>query len=579
MGLKAAESLNLGMKTPPILYCITTMDEKFKLWYNMGGDFMNITLVAIDAKYIHTNNAVRLLEVNSSFEMNILEYTIKDPVEKIVKGIVDTNPYVIGFSVYIWNVEMVKQVLPLLEQNRYKIVLGGPEVSYDPKYFLNIPNVNFIVRGEGEVVFDQFLTRIQNNASLDDLHNIAYYKKNQLIIKPIVEIAHLESLKSPHFRMEDIPHIPNRISYVEASRGCPYKCSYCLSSLEKKVRFFPLDQVLNTLTYLVKNKAKTIKFLDRTFNANKKTMEILHHIITIDRGYTVFQFEITGDILQDEVIDFIHTQARPGLFRFEIGIQSTNDYTNMLVDRKQDTKKLFEHVLKIQKENIIDLHLDLIAGLPKEDKASFIKTFNDAYKLGAKELQLGFLKMLRGTKLRKQAALYDYIFDEYAPYEMIKNDCLSEEDVAEIKLVEHMLELYHNKGYFKENLKNIIINKPSPYHFFLEIGKHYQNNNYRMISYQIKDVYLRLFDLLNEQERYLVLQDYLTRSKIKPERFYQDTTSKGQRLQILEHISKESNIPLHILFKHSVLITYKSEYFCTLYQNQTCQVFKGKAPF
>lgn len=539
---------------------------------------MHVLLVSIDAKYIHTNNAVRLLQANSVFPVELLEFTIKDEMDVIKESIESIGPDVLGFSVYIWNVDIVMSLLKQLSLPNTSILLGGPEVSYDPKHFLRNSTADYIVRGEGEHVFDSLLHHIKEGTKPTDIANVAWLEDNDIVIKPIVEISNLSTIKQPYYLSEDIKHIPHKISYIEASRGCPYKCSYCLSSLEKKVRFFPVETVMDAITYLMKHGSKTIKFLDRTFNANKNTRRIIDHIIEQDNGVTVFQFEITGDVLPIALIDYIHEHARPGLFRFEIGIQSTNEETNILVDRHQNTPALFERIKRIQEHGIIDLHLDLIAGLPKEDKTTFIQTFNDVYRLGAGELQLGFLKLLRGTKIRIEAFKYGYVFNEHAPYELQKNDVLSASDIEEIRLVEHMLEIYHNKRYFGENLKEIIVKQESTYHFFLTIGTHYMTHGYPMHGYQIKDVYRHLIDLLNEEETYLVLQDYLMRSKIKPERFFKMEISKSIRNRILEDVSNNNHIPIHLLYKHSVLLRYKQDYFCAYYQDQTCHSYKGKVP-
>jgi radical SAM superfamily enzyme YgiQ (UPF0313 family) len=539
---------------------------------------MQILLLAIDAKYIHTNNAVRLIQANSSFPIDKMEFTIKDDLNQIKESIESIQPDVLGLSVYIWNVDIVISLLEMISLPNTTIVLGGPEVSYEPEYFLKNTNASYIIRGEGELVFDQLLTHIKDGTRPVDCNNIAWLDNGNVVLKPIEEIADLSTIKEPYYQEDDIKHIPHKISYIESSRGCPYNCSYCLSSLEKKVRFFPIQTVLDAITYLMNHGSKTIKFLDRTFNANTHSLTIIDHIIKQDNQQTVFQFEITGDILPMSLIDYIHSNARPGLFRFEIGIQSTNEETNILVDRHQNTPALFERIKRIQEHGIIDLHLDLIAGLPKEDKTSFIKTFNEVYQLGASELQLGFLKLLRGTKIRTQALKYGYIFDQTAPYELLSNDVLSEEDISEIKLVEHMLEIYHNKGYFGTNLHNIIVKHKSPYHFFLTIGTHYNNNNYPLHGYQIKDVYRHLIELLNDQETYLILQDYLLRSKIKPERFFDMTMSKSVRKTILEKVSDISSIPIHLLYKHSVLLQYQDEFFCAYYNQQHCYSYKGKVP-
>lgn len=537
---------------------------------------MKVLLISINAKYIHTNNAVRLLKANSSFDLDILEYTIKDDINDIARDINDYNADIIACSVYIWNVNTFLELIPKLSLDDKKLILGGPEVSYDANYFLTTTRADFIVRGEGEVVFERLLRAIENNSSYESFTSLAFRKGKEIIVNPIEEIKDLSTLHLPYYFENDIPHIKNRVNYIESSRGCPYHCSYCLSSLEKTVRFFDTEKVKNAILYLMKHGAKTVKFLDRTFNANKSTLELLEFIIANDNLNTVFQFEITGDTLDVEIIKLLNEKARKGLFRFEIGIQSTNSRTNELVDRHQDNQKLFNNVRLIEEGKVIDCHLDLIAGLPEENKKSFINTFDEVFRLSSKELQLGFLKMLRGTKIRRQSDKYDYKYKETAPYEITENNVLSEKDIEEIHLVEHMLEIYHNKGYFRSNMLHLLLEKESPYQFFKKIGEDYIKNDYNMHGYQIEDVYKRLFPHLNKEETYLILQDYLQRSKIKPKIFFENIISKQTKRSVFEQLALEQDLNLNTLYKHSAIIHYENNYTVALYQDNTATLYKIK---
>jgi len=530
---------------------------------------MKILLVSINAKYIHTNNAVRLLKANSDFDIDIYEYTIKDNITKIITDIKEYNPDVLGLSIYIWNISIFKKILKDLSLEDSCIIIGGPEVSYESSDFLKSYPVDFIIKGEGELVFNELLHAINLSEDYSMISNLIYLKDNLITHTPLLEIANLDQLNLPYFFKDDITHIPNKISYIETSRGCPYNCSYCLSSLEKKVRFFNMDKVKDTIIYLMNHGSKTIKFLDRTFNANKKTLELFDFIIhNNNNNKTVFQFEITGDVLDPKIIEYINKKAPKNLFRFEIGIQSTNDATNLLVDRFQNTKRLFNNITLIQDKGIIDLHLDLIAGLPKEDKVSFVNTFNDVYNLGAKELQLGFLKMLKGTKIRREATLYKYEYSKTAPYEILTNDSLSSSDIKEIHLVEHMLDIYHNKAYFGINLHTYILNTNNPYNFFKQIGEFYLTNKYSFKGYQIEDVYARIFNFIKDEEIiYTLKKDYLNRSKIKPKKFWQENVSKKEKNSILLKIASENNVSTNSLYKHSVLIKYQNNYYLVLYKD------------
>lgn len=528
---------------------------------------MKVLLISINAKYIHTNNAVRLLKVNSSFNPEIFEYTIKDDIKQIVKDIETYKPDVICCSVYIWNVTIFVELISKLTLETSQLILGGPEVSYDPEYFLNTTKADFIIKGEGELVFEALLKALDTKKDYSKIPSLSYRKDNKIYHNPIEEIKDLSVIKLPYYLDADIIHIPNKISYIESSRGCPYKCSYCLSSLEKTVRFFDTEAVKKAILYLMEKGSKTIKFLDRTFNANKSTLDLLDFIIENTNNKTVFQFEITGDVLDPKIILHLNKKAPKGLFRFEIGIQSTNEQTNLLVDRFQNTEKLFYNIKLIQDAGIIDLHLDLIAGLPLEDLTSFKNTFDTVFGLKTKELQLGFLKMLRGTKIRNQSDKYGYIYDEFAPYEIISNNSLTPSEIEEIHLVEHMLELYHNKGYFKEHMLQIILSKDSSYEFFKEIGTQYIQLHLKMMGYQIQDIYSNIFPLLNDDEIYLLKQDYLRRSKIKPKIFFENIISKQERNTVLTKISTKHNLLINDLYKHSVLIKKDYNYFCVYYRN------------
>jgi len=544
--------------------------------YNDIGDNMRTLLISINAKYIHTNNAVRLLKANCSFDVDIFEYTIKDSITDIIKDIESYNPDVIGFSAYIWNITLITDIIDELSLDGSKIVLGGPEVSYESMHFMQNHPIDYVVKGEGEIAFNMLLDTLKHNRDISVVPNLTYRIDGKLYSNPITEIIDLDKLILPYYFEEDVKHIPNKIAYIESSRGCPYKCSYCLSSLEKTVRFFDIQKVKDVILYLMTNKAKTIKFLDRTFNANKNTLDLLQFIIENNNNHTVFQFEITGDILDPIIIEFLNNNAPKGLFRFEIGIQSVNYETNSLVDRHQDTKKLFHNILLIQAGGVIDLHLDLIAGLPKEDLESFKNTFNTVFQLGAKELQLGFLKMLRGTKIRIESKKYGYTYQEQAPYEIIQNDFLSIEDIEQIHIVEHMLEIHHNKGYFRKGMLDILLKQKSIFDYLLKIGNFYIENKFGFHRYQIEDVYTRVFPLLSPKELYLVKQDYLMRSKIKPKTIFDVVKDKRTRARIFDTIVANHNVNQAKLYKNSVIIEHTDEYFIVLYKPLGKDTFKIK---
>lgn len=537
---------------------------------------MNPLIIGINAKYIHTNNAIRLLKANSLHAIDIQEFTIKDSINTIVNYIINRNPLFVGFSTYIWNVEMIKRLTQQLRTlSDVPIILGGPEVSYDGDYFLTNTHADMIVKGEGEHIIDDVIEHFKTQKTLQNTPSI----QTKTINNPILENKHLDTLNTPHRFESDTPMVKNRIMYIESSRGCPYQCSYCLSSLEKTVRFFDIEHVKSDIQYLLDQGAKTFKFLDRTFNANTQAIEIIDFIIKHHTKGSVFQFEMTGDTLDETLVDYIHANSPKGLFRFEIGIQSTHPITNELVGRVQNNNKLFHMINKLIDAKIVDLHLDLIAGLPKENLTRFKQTFNEVFDLGAKELQLGFLKMLRGTRIRKNAPLYDYHFSEKAPYEIISNHCLSEEDISTIKKVETMLEIFHNKHYFDDTLFTILQSFTSNYFdFFNDLYDAYFKANLPRIGYQIEPLYRfinnYLHDLTIEPASLEPLKHtYLARAKTKPKPFFEKITDKKQRKSIIETVSNTHNISEAKLYKNALITHYKTGYLVALYDKHQSYLY------
>jgi len=498
---------------------------------------MNVVLATLNAKYIHTSLALRYLKsfAQDEFEVDIAEYTIKDPAMSIAADLFSKKPDVIGFSCYIWNIEetivvadMLRKVLP-----DAKIMLGGPEVSYDTEYWMNrLSSVDFIVMGEGEETFRDLLRQISGEQKYHFVFGMAYRKAGQVVITPPRPKLDLNVIPSPHRFEQDLVPMRNRVVYFETSRGCPFSCQFCLSSIEVGVRYFEMERVKADLTYLIDNGAKLIKFVDRTFNIKRDyAMEIFQFLIDNHRG-CVFQFEITADIMRPEVLDFLAENAPPGVFRFEIGVQSTNDPTNLAVQRRQNFTKLTRTVVKVKESGKIDQHLDLIAGLPHEDYDTFRKTFNDVFALRPEELQLGFLKMLRGTGLRIDAAKFGYIYSERAPYEMLGNDLMPFADIVRIKRVEDVLEKFWNAHRMDRTMEYLIEKAyPSPFDFFQAFGDFWEDKGWSRIGHQLEDLFLRLWTFLEEDARPeldrdvafgLLKIDYYLQHKYKPRKLWWD---------------------------------------------------------
>lgn len=535
--------------------------------------YLKIILVAIDSKFIHTNLAVRYLKANTVFPVKILEFTIKDTFDKLLKIIEQENPDIVGFSVYIWNIEIVRRLTSALKHHpERRIIWGGPEVSYANDIFFYETPVDFIIRGEAELTFEKLIKAIIENDNLANVPNLSYLIDGKIVHTEAIPVLKLDQLRNP-YRFPEFDHdIPNKIQYVEASRGCPFHCSYCLAALDNKVREFPLERVKEDLTYLMRKGAKTFKFLDRTFNLKTdRVWEIIDFIIHNHKVNTSFQFEVSGDLLTDELIDRIHGSAPANLFRFEIGIQSTNKASNLAVRRNQDLDKLFHNIHRLQKKGIVDLHLDLIAGLPKENLQSFEKTFNTSFTCYAKELQLGFLKLLRGTPLRQQAESMGYIYNFRPPYEIIANNWLSKNDVEQIRLVEKTLNVYWNKGFMNRTIKFITTNIASPFHFFNELGKFYYKQGHSFLRYQLFDVFTRLNAFLEQQypeihSRAFVLlkRDYLEYHAIKPKLWWDHRSIRKNEL-LRAFYALDPEWPLDLLYKRAVVTPYVDQYMIVIY--------------
>lgn len=450
---------------------------------------MKIFLTAINAKYIHSNLAVYSLRAYAKDyqdQIVIGEYTINNRVDYILEQIYKAKPDVLCFSCYIWNMDYVEELITEYHKlcPEVPIWVGGPEVSYEVETFLaEHPQVTGVMIGEGERTFKQLCKYYVNRAgSLEEIRGIAFRDQDsgKTIFTPVQEPMNMSDIP---FCYDHIENFENRIIYYESSRGCPFNCSYCLSSIDKKLRFRDIELVKKELAFFIEKKVPQVKFVDRTFNCrHDHAMEIWRFVKEHDNGITNFHFEISADLLNEEELALIH-DMRPGLIQLEIGVQSTNETTIQEIHRTMKLELLKDIVRKIQGGENIHEHLDLIAGLPYEDYATFAKSFDEIYALKPNQLQLGFLKVLKGSYMYEHAAEYEIVYHEKTPYEVMKTKWLSFDDVLKIKQVEEMLEVYYNSGQFEITMKVMEPLFESAFAMFQEFGAFYEEKGYFGMSH------------------------------------------------------------------------------------------------
>lgn len=477
-------------------------------------------LAAVNARYIHSNPGVYSLRAFAKerlpeAEIQIAEYTINHQMDRILQDIYRKKPDFVGFSCYIWNISQVyelvrdlKQVLPETE-----IWLGGPEVSYDSGRILSQePEIRGIMRGEGELTFSQvaeaYLAAEDRLAAedpedrllarLEGILGITYRDGSGEIRENGPQ--RLLSMDEIPFYYKDMAGFENRIVYYESSRGCPFSCSYCLSSIDKSVRFRSLSLVKKELDFFLERKVPQVKFVDRTFNCRREhTLGIWKHILDHDNGVTNFHFEVSADLFDQEELEMIG-RMRPGLIQLEIGVQSTNPDTIREIRRKMDLTKLEAAVDRVHGYRNTHQHLDLIAGLPWEGLDSFLQSFDDVYRMEPDQLQLGFLKVLKGSYMASQAGAYGLRYRMTPPYEVLSTRWLSYEDVIRLKAMEEMVEVYYNSGQFPNTLKLLEQEYPSPSELFLDLAAYYEDHGFAGLSHSRMARYEILYGFIKERE-------------------------------------------------------------------------------
>ena len=464
---------------------------------------MKILLVACNAKYIHSNLAVYDLQAYASDYADhivLKEYTINQQKDDIMRDIYLEHPDVVCVSCYIWNLSFVKELMADL----IKILpgadfwAGGPEVSYDAEKFLT-ENSEFkgVMVGEGEETFKELAGYYveKNPQDLKDMTGICYRDGDQIIHNGWRQIMDLSSIP---FIYKDLSEFKNRIIYYESSRGCPFSCSYCLSSIDKKLRFRDTETVKKELQFFIDNKVPQVKFVDRTFNCkHDHAMAIWKYINEHDNGVTNFHFEISADLLREEELQEMSTM-RPGLIQLEIGVQSTNSDTIKAIHRTMDFEKLKGIVDRIHSFGNIHQHLDLIAGLPYEDYDSFRHSFNDVYALKPQQLQLGFLKVLKGSHMMEMCREYGIVYKTQEPYEVLSTKWLDYDHVLKLKTVENMVEVYYNSGQFQNTLEYLEKFFPDPFSIYERLGSFYMEKGYGDVSHTRMRRYEILLEFLED---------------------------------------------------------------------------------
>ena len=516
---------------------------------------MKTVLVAINAKYIHSNLAVYSLRSYArpfGYEPELLEFTINQQKDQILKGIYEAKPDLLCFSCYIWNLSYAEEIIEDIKKILPKVTIwaGGPEVSYDaPKFLKRHPEVDGIMCAEGEKTLTELISYYEigksQGKSLDGINGIVYQENKTIHQTPLRDIMNMDDLVFPYEDLKDFEH---KIIYYESSRGCPFSCSYCLSSIDKKLRFRSFSLVEKELEFFLAHKVPQVKFVDRTFNCKKShAMAIWTYIKEHDNGITNFHFEVAADLLTEDEIALIQTM-RPGLIQLEIGVQSTNEKTLAEIHRKTDFEEITRKVKAVQKGENVHQHLDLIAGLPYENYESFGHSFNDVYALKPEQLQLGFLKVLKGSYMAEAAEGYGCVHKAKPPYEVLGTRWLSYEEILKLKGVEEMVEVYYNSGQFQKTIRAMEHLFETAFSMYEELADFYEKNGYNEVSHTRIRRYEILQEFLQEKEanleyfKQLMIFDLYARENMKTRPQWANDLS-AYKMQILDFYKKEEENP------------------------------------
>lgn len=478
---------------------------------------MKCVLAALNSKYIHSNLAIRYLKQYDE-KIEIFEGTINDNILNMAYKILELRPELLGFSCYIWNIEETIKLCSTIKKmdGRIKIFLGGPEASFNGEDILKKYDfIDYIIAGEGELTFPEFIKALNENKSLYEVNGLIFKEGNNIIKNP--ERKPIMDLNIIPFPYKDKNEIPDKIVYYEAARGCPFRCSYCLSSIDKGIRHLNIERVKKELKFFIDNDVKLVKFVDRTFNGNKRfAMEIWRFLIENHKN-TKFHFELAGDILDDDELELL-SKAPAGLFQFEIGVQTTNPSILKNINRKMDFERLKRNVIKIESFGNIHCHLDVIAGLPGENMDSFIKSFDMCMKMKPDVLQLGFLKVLKGSPIYDETDKYGIKYLDYPPYQVLSTNTMSYDELKMLIMVEKVFEEYYNSHLFEYTFSYVLPMVKSDFALFKDFSYFLKQEGYfdRSFSFSKKTEFL--YEFLKSSFNEIIIKELLLHDYVKTTR-------------------------------------------------------------
>ncbi|HAA81440.1 MAG: Radical SAM domain protein [Caldanaerobacter subterraneus] len=559
---------------------------------------MKTLLVGINAKYYHTNLAIRnIRKFCHPYDIEIFETTINDSTDFMLESVVEKEPDVVGISCYIWNIEIalnlaenIKKILP-----KVILVLGGPEASYDVDNLLSKGFIDYIVLGEGEIAFKELLEALEGKRDIKEVAGISYKVDGQIVIQPQKDYVNLNEVPISYEEEEDLS---NKLVYYETSRGCPFKCAYCLSSIDNKLRYESLEKVEGDLKWFVDKNVKILKLIDRSFNSNRKRAREILNIMKKIGGDTVFHCEVNPELVDKEFIEELKGLEKR--IQFEVGVQTTNKNSLKKISRITAVEKALRGI-KLLREAGIKLHVDLIAGLPEDSFETFSKAFDDVYNLKPDEIQLGFLKVLKGTPLMRKVEEFKIVYDNKPPYEILYTKDVSYQELVILKGIAFLLNKYYNSGKFKKTLEYLENKFERPFDFYLEFYKYWKENELLYKNHSLKALYDILYkfsietldvdeDLIKDVIKFDFL--YFNAAKDLPD-CVKEKYEKGQEI-FKKYIKDENwlkeNLPqavglsslelskkiVYEFFKHDVTADFKKENLIIIFLHGEEQTYYAK---